>query len=416
MVKPQDDDGDTMTVNMKIINGGVTAPRGFKASGINCGLKKKGKDLALIYSDIPAEASALFTTNKIQAAPVKISKKNLKHGLIQAILINSGNANSCTGKKGLRAAGRLDSSAALKLGIKSKSVLLASTGIIGKALDAGKIEKAMPELIRQLSYKGSNSAGRAIMTTDTVPKQIALKIKIKARPVTIGAIAKGAGMISPKLATMLVFIATDVNISNSALTAALKESIANSFNLITVDGDMSTNDTVFILANGLAGNPKITRKDSDFYVFQKGLNFAASSLAKMIVKDGEGVTKFIEVIVKGGQTKRDTKNAAFKIANSLLVKTALGGNDPNWGRVVSSLGSSGANLKENLLDIYFDNLKVLSKGRPVTGNRKRLKKILSGKEVTLSVDLNSGKHQTTVWTGDLSSEYIRINRGYGKNH
>ncbi|MEA3560641.1 MAG: bifunctional glutamate N-acetyltransferase/amino-acid acetyltransferase ArgJ [Candidatus Omnitrophota bacterium] len=402
--------------NIMPVKGGITAPKGFKAGGINCGLKKRGRDLALIYSDVPAEAGGVFTTNKFPAAPIKISKRNLKYGSIQAILINSGNANSCTGKRGLSAANKLARATALKLGINDKSVLLASTGIIGKFLDVAKIQKSIPGLIKQLSYNGSSPAARAIMTTDTVCKEIAVRLKIGSRPVTIGAIAKGAGMLAPNLATMLVFITTDVNISKPVLNAALKESAANSFNLITIDGEMSTNDTVFILANGLAQNRKIVKRNSGFLIFQNGLDFVTRALAEMMVNDGEGVTKFIEIIVKGGRSKNDVKQAAFKIANSPLVKTALGGEDPNWGRVAASLGDSGISFTQDLVDLYFGDVKVFSKGEPVTADKKRLKNVLAGKKIRILINLNLGKYQTAVWTGDLSAEYVRINRGYGKNH
>ena len=394
---------------MSLIKGGVTAARGFKASGIHCGIKKKNKDLALIYSDVPAVAAGVFTTNRFPAAPIKISKGHLKAGYIQAILVNSGNANSCTGRAGLEAARKLAGVTASQLGINSKAILLASTGIIGRPLAVDKITSSLPNLIGQLSYRGGSSAARAIMTTDTKTKQAAVKLRIKGKTVTIGAMAKGAGMISPDLATMLVFINTDADISRPALNKALRESVSNSFNLITVDGDMSTNDTVFILANGLAANPKIKPGTPDFYIFQKGLGAVTRFLARMIVEDAEGATKFIEITVKGGRKESDVRQAAFKIANSPLVKTALAGNSLNWGRILASLGGSGLNFREDLIDLYLGNLKVFSKGSIARINRKRLKDIVSAKKVKILIDLHSGSHQVTVWTADLTEKYVGIN-------
>ena len=395
---------------MKLIKGGITAARGFKAGSVHCGIKNKNKDLTLIYSDVPAVAAGVFTTSKFQAAPIKVSKEHLKAGYIQAILVNSGNANSCNGQAGLKAARKLARLTALGLRINKKAVLLASTGIIGKPLPTGKISSALPQLIKQLSYNGASSAARAIMTTDTRTKQAAVKLRIKGKTVTIGAMAKGAGMISPDLATMLVFINTDLNISRSMLNRALKGSVANSFGLITVDGDMSTNDTVFILANGLAANSKITSAGPDFCIFQKGLNQVTRFLARTMVEDAEGATKFVEITVKGGRKKEDVRQAAFKIANSPLVKTALAGNSLNRGRILASLGSSGIKFREDLTDLYLGDLKVFSKGNPLEVSRKRLKNIVSAKEVKILIDLHSGSHQVTVWTSDLTEKYVRLNK------
>lgn len=395
---------------MKLIKGGITAAKGFKAGSVHCGIKNKNKDLALIYSDVPAVAAGVFTTSRFQAAPIKVSKEHLNAGYIRAILVNSGNANSCNGRAGLEAAGKLARLTALRLRINKKAVLLASTGIIGKPLPVDKIANALPQLIEQLSYDGASSAARAIMTTDTRTKQAAVKLRIRGKTITIGAMAKGAGMISPNLATMLVFINTDVNISSSALNRALKESVASSFGLITVDGDMSTNDTVFILANGLAANPKITSAGADFCIFQKGLNQVTRFLARTIVEDAEGATKFIEITVKGGRKEGDVRQAAFKIANSPLVKIALAGNSLNWGRMLASLGSSGIKFREDLVDLYLGNLKVFSRGTSLAISKKRLKNIVSAKEVKILIDLHSGRHQVTVWSSDLTEKYVRLNK------
>ena len=395
---------------MKLIKGGITAARGFKAGSVHCGIKNRNKDLALIYSVVPAAAAGVFTTSKFQAAPIKVSKEHLKAGCIQAILVNSGNANSCNGRAGLEAARKLAGLTASGLRINKKAILLASTGIIGRPLPVDKIANALPQLIEQLSYDGASSAARAIMTTDTRIKQAAVKLRIRGKTITIGAMAKGAGMISPDLATMLVFINTDLNISRSMLNRALKESAANSFGLITVDGDMSTNDTVFILANGLAANSKITSAGPDFYIFQKGLNQVTRFLARTIVEDAEGATKFVEITVKGGRKEVDVRQVAFKIANSPLVKIALAGNSLNWGRILASLGSSGIKFREDLVDLYLGNLKVFSRGTPSAVSRKRLKNIVSAKEVKILIDLHSGRHQVAVWSSDLTEEYVKLNK------
>ncbi len=397
---------------MRVIEGGITVPLGFKAGSLHCGLKAKGEDLALIYSEVPAVAAGLFTTNKVQGAPVKVSRVHLRDNRAQAILINSGNANSCTGEDGINHANLIAREAASRLGISKEDLLVASTGIIGKPLPVGKILKSIPSLVEGLSKVGGKRVARAIMTTDRAPKEEAVRFKVGERLGTIGAIAKGAGMIAPKLATMLAFITTDINISKLALVGALKGSIDRSFNRITIDGDMSTNDTAIILANGMARNPKVTSNGPGLQAFQKGLDYVTSYLAKQMVKGGEGVTKFIEVTVKGARTLQDARSAASRIANSPLVKTMVGGRDPNWGRIVASLGSSGVDFSERKFDLWLGNSLVLSDGAFELRSLARLRKTLAKDEVKIAVDLKVGRCQATVWTGDLTEEYVRINAKY----
>lgn len=397
---------------MKVIKGGITAPSGFKASAIHCGLKKRGLDLALIYSEVLGKAFGLFTTNEIQAAPIKLSKAHLKNNQAQAILINSAYANSCTGKRGLEDADKIGGVAASGLGIDKGELLLASTGMIGKPLPVIKIVKAIPKLVGALSRGSGRAFTKAIMTTDRAPKDIAVKFKVGRNPVTIGAACKGAGMISPNLATMLAFFTTDADITLPALVKALVSSVDKSFNQITIDGDMSTNDCVIILANGLARNPTIALGSSGFKAFQEALDYAAGTLAKLMVKGGEGVRKFIEVTVKGTRTLTDAKLAARKIANSPLVKTMVGGADPNWGRVIAALGASGIKFKESKVNLWLGNNLVLKSGRLVPKALGKLRSILSKDEVKITLDLKAGKSKASVWTGDLTEEYVKINTNY----
>lgn len=392
---------------------GITTPRGFKAAGISCGIKKRNKkDLALIYSEVPARAAALFTTNQIKAAPLKVSAEHIKDEKAQAIVINSGCANAATGKKGIEDAEEMTKIAAEELGIERENVLVASTGTIGTFLPMDKITKGIKEAKVKLSEDGGSNVAEAIMTTDTFPKEVAVELELGNKKVIIGGMAKGAGMISPHLATMLSFITTDVVISGELLKKALKSSIDKSFNMITVDGEESTNDMVVILANGLAGNEEINEENEDFRKFTSGLDEVALKLAKMIVKDGEGATKFIEVEVKNALKWEDAKKITFSIANSLLVKTAIFGEDANWGRIMAAIGNSGVEIEEEKIDIYLGNLKLASKGCGIKYSEEEAKKILKGKEIKIIVDLNLGEKSAKVWTCDLTIEYVKINAHY----
>jgi len=394
---------------------------GFKAAGIACGIKKNGnKDLALIYSEVPAVAAAVFTTNKIKAAPVLIDIQRIKKGLCQAVIINSGNANACTGKKGLDAAVKTVTLLEKQLGIKKGLVMVSSTGVIGEPLPIDKIKKGIPTLNSQLSTLnaayGWGNAAEAIMTTDAFPKIVVEKGKVGDKEITILGIAKGAGMICPDMATMLAYIATDATIERKTLQTALNKAVDKSLNSITVDGDTSTNDTVLLLANGKAGNREVRSQESgvrskDYKTFRNMLERVCLKLAHMIVRDGEGATKFLEIKVKGAKTKMDAKQTAMTIANSLLVKTAFFGEDANWGRIMAAIGRAGIDVKSDRISIYFDNIPVVKKGNGV-GRDKEVSKIIKKRDICLTIDLGLGKTEKTVWASDLSYDYVKINASY----
>ncbi len=377
---------------MRIISGGVCAPRGFFASGVNCGIKNKKKDLALIYSKVPAIASGVFTANTFKAQALRVSKKHLKSAKAQAIIVNSGNANCFTGAYGLAYTQKMVEAAASGLSLSSNNVLVASTGIIGKTLPIQKIKKGMPKLIKSLARTGNRDAACAIMTTDKVIKEIAVRIKIGNTVVNIGAMAKGAGMVSPKMATMLCFITTDIKITPLALKQALKNAVSNSFNNITVDGCMSTNDTVFILANGLSNGPALTLKSRYYPEFMRALNFVAAKMAEAIVRDAEGATKFIEINVCGAASPAMAKEIGLSVANSNLFKTAAFGKNPNWGRIIAAVGSLGIRIKEEDIKIKFSSFKQ--------------------KNIKIDIILNLGSGKSRIYTSDLSSEYVKINAEY----
>lgn len=372
----------------------ATLPLGFKANGIASGIKKSGKlDLALLYSDIPAKAACQFTINKIQAASIQLNKIHLKKSKrFQAIIVNSGNANCFTGKPGLRDAEETAGELAKALSTKKENILVASTGIIGRRLPLLKIKKAVPELVRRLSKEGINKTKIAIMTTDTFSKEITVKFNLGKRTVTICGIAKGAGMIAPNMATMLTFILTDALISQQALNKALKVCVDNSFNCITIDGCMSTNDSIMMLANGQAKNALIDNKGENFNTFTKVLQTVCAELAKMIIKDAEGATKFIRIRVDKAKSFTQARQVAKAIANSNLFKTAIYGENPNFGRIVASIGASGVDVKEKDIKIRVSPLKK--------------------KEIKVDVLLNQGDDCATVYTSDLTPEYIRINAEY----
>ena len=390
---------------------------GFKAAGIACGIKKNGnKDLALIYSEVPAVAAAVFTTNKIKAAPVLIDIQRIKKGLCQAVLINSGNANACTGKKGMEDAARMAAAVEDALGIKKGLAMVSSTGVIGQGLPIDRIEKGIPKLVSSLLSKGWNDAVNAIMTTDAFPKVAFEKCRIGGKEITVLGIAKGAGMICPNMATMLAFIATDAAVERKALQAALKTAVDKSFNSITVDGDTSTNDTVLLLANGKAGNKKLRAPNSDPRTFYQMLEKVCQSLAKMIVMDGEGATKLLEFNVSGAKTDKDAKKVAETVANSPLVKTAFFGEDANWGRIIAAIGRSGADVKEEKINIYFNDIAVVIKGQKARGKGQEIErkaaKAVKEKEICIKIEMGLGKGKKTVWASDLSYDYVKINAAY----
>ena len=404
---------------MIIIKGGVTAPKGFLASGVKAGIKKSGKlDLALLYSEVPAVAAAAFTTNRFQASPVKVSKLHLKNKTHQAIIVNSGNANCANGKVGDKDAIKMAGFIAKTLLLDKKEILAASTGIIGEYLPIERIEAAIPKLVGDLSETKSGKFAEAIMTTDTVKKELDVKIKLGTATVTIGGTCKGAGMIYPLMkteghATMLCFFATDAAITKGALIASLDEAIDDSFNMISVDGDMSTNDSCFIMANGLAENKKIASKGGDYYKFTAALKFTASELAKKLARDGEGATKFIEISVTGAKSKEDAKVIARRISTSNLFKCCIYGEDPNWGRVAAAAGASGVKFNTERIDIYLGPIKALANGTSVKGfDKGKARAIFKKKNIRIKVDLKSGRANATAWTCDFSKEYVAINSEY----
>ncbi len=383
---------------------------GFKFSGISAGLKKtRNKDLALIYSDSEAVIAGLFTTNKIKAAPVKLDIARIISQRGQAIIVTSGNANACTGKQGLRNAREMAQLTAHALGIPSRLVYVSSTGVIGKSLPMNKIRNAIPEAVHKLAAGSIKDAAAAIMTTDTFPKIVSRKINIAGKKGTIAGIAKGAGMINPNMATMLCFIVTDIAVGPRALNSALGEAVKKSFNRLTVDNDMSTNDTVMIMANGMIKNKPITKGSPLYGKFENALSTVAYDLAKMIVSDAEGATKLVEVIVKGAKSESDAEKAARAIAGSLLVKTAVYGKSPNWGRIIAAIGYSGARVKEEKITLHINNFKVVSKG---VGVHKAPKSLFSKDEITITADLNLGKKEACMLTSDLTEQYVKINASY----
>jgi len=395
------------------LEGGITAVPGIFAAGLHCGIKPiPARDLALIYSSVPATAAGVFTTNRIQGAPVRLSRERLRSGVAQAIVASSGCSNVCTGEQGLRDAREMTEIVARELRIPEARVLVASTGVIGRYLPMDKIRPALPRLVKALSPQGSRDAAEGIMTTDTHPKEAACRVEIGGRPVTLGAIAKGTGMVHPLMATMFCFVATDLAVVHDALQAAIRRAVNGSFNRISVDGDRSTSDTVLILANGLAENRPLARGDRRLRVFQQALDALTQRLALMQVRDGEGATLVIEVRVRGARTRREAEAAARAIANSALVKTAMAGRDPNWGRIVAAVGASGVAVQEDRIAVWYGEEQVAAGGKPREGVRwERVKAELAKPEVVVTVDLGVGHAQDHIWTCDLTEEYVKINMG-----
>jgi glutamate N-acetyltransferase/amino-acid N-acetyltransferase len=387
---------------------------GFLFSGISSGIKKNGsRDLGLIYSEVPAQVAGLFTTNAVKAAPVQLDMDRIKGGLCQALIVNSGNANACTGSQGLRDARRISSLVAKRLGMDEQLVFVSSTGVIGTPLPFNKIKEGIPKLIEALSPEGWMKTVEAIMTTDTFPKVEVATCRIKGKQVKLCGMVKGAGMIRPNLATMLSFLVTDANVEVPLLQRMLEKAAEVSYNRITVDGETSTNDTVLLLANGKAGHPSLNRMDRDGEKFQSMLSEVCQNLAKSLVKDGEGATKFIEILIQGARDREDAKQAAYAVAHSPLVKTAFFGEDANWGRILCALGHSGAQINPNHIDVFFDKVPIVKNGMG-TGSRveERASQILKKKSFKVTVDLHEGKSQFSVFTTDLSIDYVKINASY----
>jgi len=395
---------------MKEIEGGITSVPGIRAIGIASGIKSTGvKDLAVIVCDEIATSAGTFTSNKVKSAPVLVSMERIKSGKAQAVTANSGNANACTGVQGLQDARRMAEVTANELNINPELVLVASTGKIGRTMPMDKVESGIKLAVPQLSYAGGHEAAQAIMTTDTFSKEVAVEFEIQGKKAHIGGMVKGAGMINPNMATMLCFMTTDVCIDQSLLQKALKTAVDRSFNMISVDGDMSTNDTVIILANGKAGNDKIDKYNDNYCTFLEALTYSTTKLAKMIAKDGEGATKFIELRIKGAKSENDAREGAHAMARSPLLKCALFGEDPNWGRIMSSLGSSGIEMDQNAVDIWFDDLKIVENGITTGFSEESAKDILKKSEYNITIDLKIGNANATLWTCDLSYDYVKIN-------
>lgn len=405
-------------MDFKIINGSVTAAKGFLASGIHCGIKKNSlkKDLALIYSEVPSIGAGVYTKNKVKGAPIYITKEHLSNKKARAIICNSGNANTCNGEDGLQKAKKMAQLQAKALNIKTDEVLVASTGVIGVPLNIDAIKSGIPLLTEKLSKEGNEAAASAIMTTDTFAKELAIELNIAGKTVTIGATCKGSGMIEPNMGTLLSFITTDISISPELLNEALKSSVNISYNRISIDGDTSTNDMVIILANGLANNPTISEKNEDYNIFLEALNYLNVCLAKKISKDGEGATKLIECKVSGAKSENDAVTLAKSVIKSNLVKTALFGSDANWGRILCSLGYAGPDFDPNKVDVYFESssnsIKVCGQGSSIEFDENKAKQILLQDEILIKVDLNLDNAVASAWGCDLSYDYVKINGDY----
>ena len=401
---------------MEVISTGcIIAPKGFQSGTTHCGIKtiKDSLDLGIIFSEYSATGAALFTTNQIYAAPVKLSRKVAQKGRIRAFVINSGNANACTGEQGYKDAEEMVRIAGKCLKISEDEILVASTGIIGRPLPMDKIFagiKAAATSLGNTQAHGNNMA-RAIMTTDTKQKDIAVRLKINNKDVIVGGITKGAGMIAPNLATMLCFLTTDVSMPAPLLHECLRNAVESSFNRITIDGHMSTNDTIAIIANSASG-VNIISKGLELQVFQEGLNYVTSYLANAIVKDGEGATKFIQIDVAGARSRSDATKIARSVADSPLVKTAINGEDPNWGRIVSAAGYAGVELNESTTNLYINDILIFARGMPTLCDLNQLSTSMKGSDITIRLELGLGNCSDTVWTCDLSHEYVTINAEY----
>ena len=406
--------GSGMAADLDWLEGGITAVPGILAGGVAAGIKPSGKkDLALIYSSTPARVAAVFTSNQVKGAPVLVSMEHARGGQAQAIVASSGCSNVCTGERGIRDAREMTKLVGELLRIPATHVLVASTGVIGVPLPMDKIRAALPKLVKSLSPQGGRAAAEAILTTDTRPKEAALRLEVNARPVTIGGIAKGVGMIEPHLATMFCFVATDAGVGRGALGAVVRRAVDRSFNRITVDGDQSTSDTVAVLANGLAENAPLEAGGRGLRQLAAGLETLMTKLARMLVADGEGATKLVSITVRGAASRRDALLAARSVANSPLVKTAIYGQDPNWGRIMMALGKSAARVDQEKVSISVNDEPVAVGGMLKEGVRlERVREIMGSQEYDIAIDLGLGRGEDRVWTCDLSEEYVRINGKY----
>jgi glutamate N-acetyltransferase/amino-acid N-acetyltransferase len=396
------------------LDGGITAVPGILAGGVVAGIKPSGKkDLALIYSSTPARAAAVFTSNQVKGAPVLVSSEHVRGGQAQAIVASSGCANVCTGELGIAVAREMTRLVGDLLRIPAGHVLVAATGVIGIPLPMDKIRAALPNLVKSLSPQGGRAAAEAIMTTDTRPKEAAVRVEIGGRPVTIGGIAKGVAMLEPHLATMFCFVASDAALARGALAPVLRRAVDRSFNRTTVDSDQSTSDTVAVLTNGLAENTPLETGSRGIRQFAQGLDAVMTKLARMLVADAEGATKLVTVAVRGAASGKDALHAARAVANSPLVKTAINGQDPNWGRIMMALGKSPARIDPGKVAIAFGDERLVERGMQKEGVRiERIREIMGLSEYEISIDLGLGRGEDRVWTCDLSEEYVRLNAKY----
>ena len=405
---------------MKQIPGGVTAAKGFEAAGVEAGIKYKNRmDMAIVYSQVPCKAAGTFTTNVVKAAPVKWDQKVVyEHGYAQAVIINAGVANACTGAEGYGYCLDTAKAAAKAFGISEESVLVASTGVIGMQLPMDKILAGVEMLSKAKgdSLEHGTLASKAIMTTDTVNKEIAVEVELGGKTVTIGGMCKGSGMIHPNMCTMLGFVTTDVNISKELLLKALQEDVKDTYNMVSVDGDTSTNDTVLLLANGLAGNAEITEENEDYKTFCEALNVVNTFLARKIAGDGEGATALFEVKVVNAASKEDAVILSKSVVTSSLTKAAIYGHDANWGRILCALGYSGVQFDPEKVDLYFESaagkLKIIENGVSTGYSEEVATKILSEEEVTAIADMKMGEYSATAWGCDLTYDYVKINADY----
>jgi glutamate N-acetyltransferase/amino-acid N-acetyltransferase len=395
-----------------IDNGSITSVDGIKAAGINCGIKKQKKDLALIFSEVPCNAAGTFTLNKVVAAPLVISKNIIKQqNKVKAIIVNSGNANACTGTTGFSNALDSQSYCAKKLSVNPSEVIISSTGVIGKQMPMELLKIGINQITNYLSEDGGLDAADAILTTDLKRKSFAVKVKLSEGEVTIGGICKGSGMIMPNMATMLAFLATDASIEHAALQKLLGSAVENSFNKISVDGETSTNDMVILLENGFSGIV-VKENTEDYNIFFSALLAVCQEMAKAIAADGEGATKLITISVNNAKTKKDADTIARAVANSPLFKTAMNGNDANWGRILSVAGNSGVDFTPEKVSIKFDDMTILEPNYSVNFDEEEAKKLLNKEKITVSVDLDEGEESSTWWTCDFSEGYIKINSSY----
>ncbi len=402
---------------IKSIPGGVCAAQGYTASGVHCGIRRSRtkKDLALIVSQVPASCAAVYTTNLVKGAPLVVTREHLQDGLAQAVICNSGNANTCNAG-GEDVAREMCAMTARALSIRPEDVVVASTGVIGEPLNLEPISRGIPELVAQLSPNGSSAAVEGIMTTDTIGKEVAVEFEMGGKTCRIGGIAKGSGMIHPNMATMLVFITTDAAISPGMLSKALKGDIQDTFNMISIDGDTSTNDMVVVMANGMAGNVPVLEEGEDYAAFMKALNSVTVALCRMIAGDGEGATKLLECIVSGARDTATAKTVAKSVICSSLLKAAMFGADANWGRVLCAIGYSGADVDVSAIDVSFRSpagqVDVCRNGAGIPFSEEEAKDVLSEKEIEILVSLGDGSCGSRAWGCDLTYDYVRINGDY----